>query len=458
MSTGILFFAGGQLLSTAVFTLIGLIAVWKLKRALAGEIVAKSIKYTAIEAYQRFVAERARILQATRKICLIILGIALPLAFLTGIFDLILFPDSGGFSIRYNPSTILLPVLSICIGCYVGIYVHDLIRAVIVDTEALRTFQINNLSRDTILKQKLRSAIVTFLPVLCYLEALALIILINNNVLPALMPLLFLFVALIVIYNVFALRFYALKSPLQPIEQTQWASLVPRIQRWARLAGIEFASIQLQQDLVGTSIASVIGIGQPTLILSETLLRYTDWRQQDAMIGIAIGLAQKRIFLVNFVRKLLVNIVALAFIAFLPFTASLVGSGFTILSIALVVSILLKVANIVVTRYLRSAYFDVDRIASLLTGDPIAVMVLLNTMNSLNGVTTTQDSKLVPSTHERMRQLEILLHQPWPQAPQASMPVPSITAVGFGQRYLTMPLDQATEPAPLQVMSYSSLA
>src|SRR5438270_11805211 len=130
MSTGILFFAGGQLLSTAVFTLIGLIAVWKLKRALAGEIVAKSIKYTAIEAYQRFVAERARILQTTRKICLIILGIALPLAFLTGIFDPILFPDSRGFSIRYNPSTTLLPVLSICIGCYVGIYVHDLIQAV----------------------------------------------------------------------------------------------------------------------------------------------------------------------------------------------------------------------------------------------------------------------------------------------------------------------------------------
>ncbi|HWS83341.1 MAG TPA: hypothetical protein VN207_03695 [Ktedonobacteraceae bacterium] len=152
------------------------------------------------------------------------------------------------------------------------------------------------------------------------------------------------------------------------------------------------------------------------------------------------------------------NIVALAFITFLPFTASLVGSGFTILSIALMVSILLKVANIVVTRYLRSAYFDVDRIAALLTGDPIAVMVLLNTMNSLNGVTTTQGSKLVPSTHERMHQLEILLHQPWPQAPQASMPVPSITAIGFGQRYLTMPLDQSIQPAPLQVMSYSSLA
>ena len=96
------------------------------------------------------------------------------------------------------------------------------------------------------------------------------------------------------------------------------------------------------------------------------------------MIGIAIGLAQKRIFLVNFVRKLLVNIVALAFIAILPFTASLVGSAFTILSIALGVSILLKAANMVVTRYLRSAYFDVDRIAALLTikNPPQAAVVL----------------------------------------------------------------------------------
>src|SRR5437868_8676731 len=119
------------------------------------------------------------------------------------------------------------------------------------------------------------------------------------------MPLLLLFVTLIVIYNVFALRFHALRAPLQPIEQTQWAFLVPRIQSWARLAGIEFASIQLQQDLIGTSIASVIGLRQPTLILSETLLRYTDWRQQDAMIGIAIGLARKRMFLANFVRSLL---------------------------------------------------------------------------------------------------------------------------------------------------------
>jgi len=447
MSIGILFFAGGHLLATAVFTLIGLIAVWNQKRALNRAIVAKMTKYTAIEAYQRFVPDRTRISLTMRKICVIILCIALPSDFL--------------LSAIFPTICILLPI--ICISYYMGMYINNLIRAAVVDVEALHAFQISSLSRDTILKLKLRS-VVFALPMLCYLEALALILLLNHNVLPESVLLLFPFlvVILLVIRNFFALRLYRLATPLQPIEQTQWASLVPRIQRWARLAGIEFASIQLQQDLIGTSIVGIIGLGRPTLILSETLLRYTDWLQQDAIIGLAIGLAQKRMFLTNFVRSLLLIIAFFAFIALFPFITSLVGlvgSGTTILCIVLVVSILLRVAGIIARRHLRSAYFDVDRIAALLTGDPIAVMVALNTINALNGVSAAKRrSRLVPSTYERMQQLEVILHQPWPRAAHATMPVPSIMAIGLGEHYLTMPLDQATEAAPLPAMPYASPA
>src|SRR5260370_12401990 len=410
MLTGMLFLAGGHLLYTAVFTLIALIAVWKQKRELDRQIVTKITKYTPIEAYQHFVADRTRISRVMRRISLITLFIALPLNFL--------------LSAIFPVACILLPVA--CIGCYMGFYIHNLIRTSVVDTKALHAFQLNSLSRGTILKLKLRS-VVGALPMLCYLETLALTLLINHYVLPNFILLLFPFLALTlsVIKTVFALRFYAWETPLQPIEQTQWAFLVPRIQTWARLAGIEFASIQLQQDLIGTSIAGIIGLGQPTLILDETLLRYTDWRQQDAIIGIAIGLARKRIFLANFVRNLFV----LAFISLFPAAVSLIGLGNALL-FALVVLILLRVAGIVIRRNLRSAYFDIDRMAALLTGDPLAVMVALNTMSALSGVTaTTRRSKLIPSAQERMRQLEVILHQPWPRASHAAMPVPSITAI-----------------------------
>src|SRR5256885_11285678 len=125
MLTGLLFLVSGHLLYTAVFTLIALIAVWNQKRALDREIVAKITKYTAIEAYQRFIADRACISRVMRKISLITLCIALPLNFL--------------LSAIFPIACILLPVA--CIGCYMGMYIHDLIRAAIVDVKALHAFQ-----------------------------------------------------------------------------------------------------------------------------------------------------------------------------------------------------------------------------------------------------------------------------------------------------------------------------
>src|SRR4051794_28487048 len=102
MVTNILFLAGGHLLYTAVFTLIGLIAVWNQKRALDREVVAKITRYTAIEAYQHFVSDRVRIYRRMRIISLTTLCIAFPLNFLlSGIFPIL---------------CILLPAS--CIGCY----------------------------------------------------------------------------------------------------------------------------------------------------------------------------------------------------------------------------------------------------------------------------------------------------------------------------------------------------
>src|SRR5579872_1096219 len=90
---------------------------------------------------------------------------------------------------------------------------------------------------------------------------------------------------------------YSLKwiARVEPLEQTSWAALEPRIRQFAERIGVEIGSVRVQSmTRVGSAVALVYGFRRPTLLLSDIFLKNTDWRQQDALIAILLVLIKRR--------------------------------------------------------------------------------------------------------------------------------------------------------------------
>ncbi len=462
-------FIGSQIFFIFIFTVIGLVAVKYRQRALQREVVIAGFeRKLSLEAYQRFAAARVSILLKVRRINSIIVLVAYPS--IAVILAIIAFnsiqADYLDFSQAFHFIILLFP--AIIIGLYVAHYIHDIVGSVFVDVEALRISQMSSLQRSDIVTLKVKTVLLKLVPLVLYFEVLGGLVLFGYNLYAGLLTLLCFSGIAVILNGVFAFPFYAWTNSLHPIEQTQWAVLAPRIEAWARLAGINFASVQVQQDLVGTVNVRILGLGRPTLIISETFLSYTEWRQQDAMIGILLGLTRKQMCLKTFLRNILLLVFAAffviaiqpgvfaSFIQLFPF-ASAFFATFSFLPLVLILYVLLFAIRVGSRRFLRTVYFDADRIAALLTGDPMAVMVVLNTVNALNGMPATQGSILVPATGERMQRLDMLIRQPWTRAPQSASLVPASTAVSFGPYYLTMPFANSTRAEPVPSVPYVTL-
>ncbi len=458
MSFDTLVFVGGQLLAILVFSSVGLVAVGYRRRALQREMMGAGAMSLSLEAYLRFAAARVRILLAARRVNTIIFLIALIcIIFTIAIITVINSDTSNSVNIATPFVLYVLIALVLFIGLYVGAYVHDIVGAVLVDAEALRVAQMSTLQHDDIVALKVRTVLYKLLPLLLYFEMLGTIILFGSNAYVSLLLLLLVAAIVIGVAAVFALPIYTATASLQPIEQTQWAALAPRIAAWAHLAGVEFASVQVQQDLVGMVNIRSLGVRRPTLIISETLLRYTEWRQQDALIAIALGVVRKHLYRNNLLRSFFLLAAAAVFIIALSFILSLSVASFTWIFLVLILYLLLLGVRIGSRRFLQTSYFGVDRIAALLTGDPLAVMVALHTINTLNGMPAMQGSVLVPAVGRRLLKLDELVRQPWQRAPQAAALVPACAPMSFGPYYLTVSLDQATKPDPVPSVPYANL-
>jgi hypothetical protein len=491
MFVQLLYFLAAQIIFGVIFSCIGLLKVRQRQRALRQEIAAED---TSVEAYQRFAAARRRITYPSLKFAQILLFGCIGLTTLVvvlfviflGPFDLTAIqalPDLFWpltTRILYLLVLFLLFSLALGIGHSIGWLVFSLVGALVVDAEAVRVFCVSRLQRREILTLNLRSALFNMLPGILCCEAIALpflyvpltspsIFLLSWNSLPVQRPSAFTFLLLFffalcvvgtvgeVVYGVFRGHLYAFTNALQPMTQTQWAHLAPRIAAYARLAGVEFSSIQVQQDLPGTFNVGCLGLRKPMLFISEFFLRHSEWRQQDAIVSLVIGLVKKRVNRYTLLSKLASSALVIALILLL-----LLGNIVFLLAlepIIIIPSLLLSLIGVWALFDRASSYFrrlqtrnyrEADRIASFLTGDPVALMVALDVLYAFNGERLDHYS-------EQTRRLDELAHQSWPHAPQATLPVPAVFALGFGSRYLGTSLDQATSPDPVPTTLYQNL-
>lgn len=473
----LLSFLAAQIILGVIFSCIGMLKVRQRSLTLREEIAAGD---TSVQAYQRFATARQRITYPPLKLIKILFYGCIGLAAFTVARSVI-------FSHTFDPIDIFfsfdvlwlillfLFILALGIGHIIGKLVFSLVGACVVDAEAVRFFSISHLQRREILTLSLRSALLNTLPIILCLEILALPFLsfpldapstffLSWNSLPVQLPIALTFMLFLsafcivvtvgeVVSAVFGARLHAFTNVLQPITQTPWANLAPRIAAYARLAGVEISSIQVQQDLPGTFSAGYLGLGKPVLFISEFFLRHSEWRQQDAIVSLVISFARKNVNRHMLLSKLASTGAAIACIV-LPLGSVAFIQGLNPITSFLLSSIVALTLYSKTSSYFRRLHIrndlEADCIASYLTGDPVALMVALNVVYTFNGERLDHSS-------EQARRLDELAHQPWPHAPQASLPVPAVFALDFDSRPLSTSLDQATSPDPVPTAPYQTL-
>jgi hypothetical protein len=352
---------------------------------------------------------------------------------------------------------LLNSIFALVIGVLVGSYcINDIVGAIVVDGEAMRFFQIEAWQQSDVQRQKLRMLLLAYLPPLLIIEVFDITMFMNLDLYISIAILALLATTRLTLRMIFPLQHYAFIRSLRPIAQSEWAGLEPRIKTWADLMGVELAGTYVYKDLIGQINAHLVGLGKPYLMLSETFLRYSDWRQQDATICVGLSLVRKRVAQASI---LLNSVTMFMLLGLLILTVTVLYSAidpFTPLVIVIVGYALILGGYNYVRYWIKKRFFDGDRLAVFTTGDPVALMVALNTIGMLNGISPTQKT-ILPSNAERIQYLDTLVRQSWPRAPQAGAPVPSIVAFTFGQHYLTVPLDQATEVGPVPAAAFRPL-
>jgi hypothetical protein len=261
---------------------------------------------------------------------------------------------------------------------------------------------------------------------------------------------------------------YRILYPSRPLEQTQWASLGPRISDWAKLARFPYRQTRLtSSQAFGFRDGSVGGLFKRTLYLSDGVLSNTDWRQQDAMIVYLF--AQGRRLRLAAISNLGISVVTIAalvgvFLAQSTISDSLTAALLGGLGLFLVLVALLVIRLVSLVRLYggnNRLPFYCDRVAAELTGDPLAMIVLLNTLNQITGGFMGAATPYVnPGSRQsllvqRIAQLESLMREDGPRAPWAYQLVPSMGPVYLGPIPLTIPYQQpGTTPGPVPATRY----
>jgi hypothetical protein len=211
---------------------------------------------------------------------------------------------------------------------------------------------------------------------------------------------------------------------------------------------IEIGDINVHTIMrVGSARALVYGLRRPTLLLSDILLKNTDWRQQDALIALMLHHVKKRAFLVNMLFGLAMT--ALFWIFIVAFSALIASVDAPVAHSTAQTALLNVYIYSILLVFLLFFYIDRQtspyRFAMDLTGDPLAVLAAVYTSGLLM---STPPSRYTWQS-KRMKQLVKLARQPGPRAPWANRPVPSIAPLDADAPTLTIPLEQAPLPEPV---------
>jgi hypothetical protein len=331
---------------------------------------------------------------------------------------------------------------------------YDLLGIFWVDTPALITFHGSSIEPMQALILGIKSSVIgplpnerrfkvgpsPSLPMLLFLEALGLLYYFH---LPSLLWLMALAAASWSICYPLGTRYViAWTTQTIPIEQSSWASLVLHIDEWARAADIKLQDIRIHTMIrTACSDGIVWGIFRPMLLLNNVFLAHSDWRQQEALLAWLIGLLHRRVSvtylwlnnsLLVIIWTLLATMVAL--LASLstprPLPLALIAlATFTIIYTAMI---------LVAHRKIQHDYFAADHFAVKQTSDPLALIVALHTIHTLN----TYSPQLPPLMVKRIIALYQLLQQPDSPNHWTHDPVPSLLPFSLAEKLLTTPLYQ----------------
>ncbi|GHP01073.1 hypothetical protein KSF_111200 [Reticulibacter mediterranei] len=453
MISPLILFLVAQTISIIALSYIGVVAAKRHTQELQQEIETEN---PSLETYLRFAVARNYLGYPSRWSNLwsaVLIGI--PLVSLVINYYVVSIP---GFLLFFLQVNVLYPIyLALSIGNTIGSSAYSFLRTVFSDAQAVRIFQISTLQRHEIAFLKIREALLQTLPSVLYMEAVALLLMLAPSAnLYYLLALLFIFCsgAFVILEAVFDTPLYALKNKVEQLANTPWAPLAPRIAAWEQVGQVKFSSVLIQQDIREIPGVSVSGLLKPTLILNEFFLRHSDWRQQDALIGIAIGMVKKRMAL----HALLNRLAAWAIIAasvLLFFFSSLLPASLSSLTIAapwIGMFIAFDVIKARSDRQTTKNLTEVYRMASFLTGDPNAVRVALSITSLFRGASAEQVQQ-----DGQIQKLDELAQESWARAPQADEPVPTVSPESFDPYPLTVPLNQATAPGPVPTASYREL-
>ncbi|GHO70295.1 hypothetical protein KSC_091870 [Ktedonobacter sp. SOSP1-52] len=463
------------ILSTIAGCLIGYWGFRKRKRAVFEEGLKLYTQQIPFGAYCRYAQVRQKtISQVHNQVW--IWGILLPLPAIIGNLlasSIIKVGTSAQASIG-------IATRSALIGLVIGVGLFEFISDARLDLAAMRIFEFNPLEHSRFIKADLfkilstyTSAAASLLGILIYfLLYPPRTLLINIIFKPPIFSIIFgsianayffVFITLIVIATftfttIFTLPYANLTSSLQHIEETQWANLIPRIHSWSRLAGVEFSAVLIAQDLFGGQEVRLSGPGRrPALIISEALLRAGDWRVHDTIICQGIIMHKQKSALKLLMAGLTGFGTFIAWVLLAPMLLQLPSSlardiTFDMLLIGIPITIILAMALIVGLKQ-----EDTHNTAIIkLTGDPLALLVLHHVRVALNGSPFTSDN--LKTAKGRFERLIAELHTGSRLAPYATTPVPSPLKIRIEHEQITIPLNQATPPAPVPEVTYGNLA
>jgi hypothetical protein len=331
---------------------------------------------------------------------------------------------------------------------------YDLYGIIRVDVPALATFNGNEIEPKQALILGLKSCIIgplynerrfkigpsPSLFLLILLEALGLLHCFRLPYLLWLIPLLAA-CANIYYYTIGSRHIIAWTTRTIPIEQSPWASLVFHIDEWIKRAGVKRQDIRIQTMIrISSSNGAVSDLFHPVLLLNNTFLAHSDWRQQEAQLAWMIRLVHKKFPVTYIWISSTLSVISWTFLAAgvaLLITFSPSRSQFLSLIFLLVVIILIYSITVLITRKITQyAYTEADQFAAKLTSDPLALIVALHTQHILN----TSRPQLPSAIQQRIAALYQLTLQPDASRYWICDAVPSLLPFSFAEKLLTTPL------------------
>lgn len=261
-----------------------------------------------------------------------------------------------------------------------------------------------------------------------------------------------------------------------PMEQTHWAPVAARARKWALSAGVPLGRIGvLPAARCGFAAGSATRGPHPALMLTDAYLAASEWRQQDAAIGVLLGYMRERYPLnasvavaVDLILPVSLASIALAIWPTATFSPQderqVAGIVMVVVGTVLLDALLYLVFAQLTVRGATTAAW---RFGVQLTGDPAARLVSNHTMAALQpryalndssgalGLIARHEAILMRAEQAGLRALVAELVLPSaPRAPWANAPVPSSFAYTFeGVTWTCPPTDAPAieSPAPSAV-------